>query len=436
MNLPAPEAEEDTPRGRLLGVSAIILSSSLMAFASGLTYTYIPIKLLSLGFEPWVAASMTPSVALGGLVGCFVTAPLLRMTGHARIFMLYYALIILSMIVVGLAESPFAWLAVRAFYGLGINGVFIVAQSWLHNSVTDAARGKVITAFYVGYVVALGAGAYFIGLISIEGNTIPMLSAGFVALALVPVALTRLPQPAPPEQVRVDIARVWRISPVGLAGMLAVGGLTMTLQGFTPIYMTKAGYPKADVGLMLLLMQIGLMFVQIPMGALSDRIDRRLVLIIVSAGGAAASIAAFSLEGAIGFLMLALLIALWNGFNETIYSVSSALANDRADPKDYVLLSATQMVAWSVSAFVFPLIATFIIQVLPIRSYMLICATVSILFGLFVLFRMRLRSEPASEQRESFQPVTAQVVYPGEFVHPEFQEEAAGKPGGADKSGS
>lgn len=402
-----------------VAVSSIMLSAALMALASGLTFAYIPIKLASLDFQPWVAASMTPALALGGLAGCIAVGPLLRLSGHARVFMLLYAMIIISMVIIAAVPSVVAWLFARALYGFGVNGMFIVAQSWLHDVSTDHNRGKTITTFYVSYVVALGFGAFTIRFIEIDGNLIPLIATLFVAIAMVPVGLTRLKQPAPPERVTVALRRVWHISPVGLAGMFAVGGMTMTLQSFAPIYANAEGFSKADVGLLMLLMQLGLLVIQIPMGLLSDRIDRRRVLLAVSVIASMAAGFSIYADGSYTLLWMVLVFAVWNGATETIYSVSSALANDRADPKDYVLLSSTQMIAWSISGFVVPLIATVAIQYLPLSVFMWMLVSISLCFGMFVLVRMRMTDAVEPGDREIFQTATAQVVYPGEFVHPE-----------------
>jgi MFS family permease len=116
-----------------------------------------------------------------------------------------------------------------------------------------------------------------------ETLTGPLLSVFFTTLAILPVSMTRLRTPSPPESVAVAIRTVWRISPVGLAGLLAVGGLTMLVQGFAPIYAAAENYSKDDVALLMFCMQFGMIAVQYPLGALSDRIDRRYVLILAAA---------------------------------------------------------------------------------------------------------------------------------------------------------
>lgn len=419
--------EVSTTRSRFLAVSGIILSSSLMAVASGLLFAFIPVKLLAMGFEPWVPAAMTPALALGGLVGCFATGPLLRISGHARVFMLMYALVIISMVTIAFFENPVAWMAARTGYGFAVNGIFIVAQSWLHHASTDAIRGKVISIFYVGYVVALGCGSFLVGYIDTSGNAVPILGSFFVAVAMLPVALTRLPQPEPPDRISVDIRKVWNISPVGMAGMMAVGGLTMVMQSISPIYAASVGFTTKEVGLLLLIMQLGLVAIQVPLGALSDRIDRRIVLAIVASGSILIPMVAYSSHGAMSLFILILLFTLWNGFNETIYSVSSALANDRADPGDYVMLSSTQMISWSLAAFVVPLIATFALAYLPVQSYMLVGVLIGVPFLAFVIYRMRVRNDVEAEDKDGFQPVTAQVAFPGDYSNPDaYEDEEAG----------
>jgi len=419
--------EEQSQSSRFLAVWAIILSSTIGAAASGLLFAYIPVKLLNLGFETWVAASMLPAVALGGLIGCFATGPLLRLSGHARVFMLLYAIIVISMVAIAYFEHPAAWLLARMGYGFAINGVFIVAQSWLHFASTDKIRGRVISVFYLGYVLALGLGSFMAGYLENTNNTIPILATAIIALAMIPVGLTRLPQPEAPDKIAVNMRRVWQISPVGLAGMFAVGGATMLMQSIAPIYTTKLGYGPKDVGLLLLFMQIGLIAIQMPMGALSDRIDRRIVLAIVSGCACVIAMVAFGTHGAVSLIPLILIFSLWNGFNETIYSVSSAIANDRADPADYVMLASTQMIAWSIAAFIVPTIGTVLLAFLPIQFFMPMGSLIVGTYLVFVIYRMRQRKDVILEDKESFQPVTAQVAYPGDYANPDAgEDEAAG----------
>ena len=170
----------------------------------------------------------------------------------------------------------------------------------------------------------------------------------------------------------------------------------------------------------------------LPLGWLSDRIDRRLVLLMVTAGASAIALFGFTSHGYLSFFVMALMFALWNGCNETLYSVSSALANDRADPSQYVMLSSTQMITWSLAAFIFPTIATIALPFLPIQTFMAFCGIIIMTYGLFVLYRIRKRSrEIPPGQRGTVLPGTALVVNPGDYSNPDaYEDENAGSSGG------
>ncbi len=395
-----------------IAMSGIILSMMLMAVASGLIYAYVPIKLKSLGFEPWVLASMVPATAFGGFIGCFATGWMLRISGHARVFMVLHTALLLSYLFLLVSDHPIIWLFGRAIYGLGAHGVFIVAQSWLHDATTDEKRGQVMSVLYVSFLFTLGVGSFWAGQIGVEGETILILAILFAAMAVFPVGLTKLPQPPLPDQVAVEIKRVWKISPVGLVGMFCVGGMTFTLVTFAPIYASELEFTPQKIGLLMMMMQIGLIVIQVPMGALSDKIDRRYVLLMVCGMAAVMAVIAIIFQSTLGFLMLALVFAIWVGANDTIYSVSSALANDRADPQHYVFLASTQMVAWSSGGFILPLLATGLLTFFPITIFMWVLLAVTIIFAAFVVYRI-IVGRPVPEDPDTSYVEVPPVVHPG-----------------------
>jgi len=198
----------------------------------------------------------------------------------------------------------------------------------------------------------------------------------------------------------------------------------MTLQSFAPIYAGTLEYTPSDIGILLFMMQLGLLVIQMPMGALSDRIDRRYILFIVATMSTVLGVVAIVTESNLNFLFLILMFALWSGSIETIYSVSSALANDRADPKHYVFLSSTLMIVWSFGAFIFPLTSTALLQFLPVKMFMWLLLSLSATFALFVLLRIFARKAVPQDEMENFQYATAQVVNTGEYYNPEIIAEA------------
>ncbi|MER8608214.1 MFS transporter [Mesorhizobium sp. M1233] len=392
-----------------IAIASILLSMALIAVGNGLMFAYIPVRLGAEGFDPTWAGLIVTGLSAGGLAGCILTGPLVRRVGHARVFMVLSALIVLSNAAVGAGPHPLPWIAARALYGFAICGLFIVAQSWLNDVVANAIRGRVMAIFYVAYVAGLGVGYSTLALIDIRAADAPLIGIAFTALSILPVGLTRLAQPPAPQAASVALGRAW--PPVGVAGMLAVGGLSMTISGFAPIHATAKGYSQADVALLLSAMPVGTLILQIPLGWISDRTDRRFVLIAASALAAAAGLFALGFDGG-ALAALLVIYVVWDGASESIYSLASAHAGDRAGKDDMVALSSSLLFAWSLSGFVVPGIVTGLSAVYGTQAFIYVAIVIATTYCLFVLWRVvMVRPVPATETG-SFAPMTAQAPLP------------------------
>lgn len=414
-----------------IAVASIILSVGLVAIGNGLMFAFIPLRLAAEGFSPTWAGAILTALAAGGMVGCFMTGHMVRRVGHARVFMTLTAIVILSNAFIGMMTEPYLWLGSRVLYGFAMNGLFIVAQSWLNDVLENNIRGRVMAIFYVTYVVALGLGSFSLRFIDIATNAAPMIGVVFAAVSIIPVGLTRLRPPPPPETASIALKLAWQVSPVGVAGMLAVGGLSMMVAGFAPIHATAAGLSQQDVALLMFAMPVGTILIQIPAGWISDRMDRRYVLVASSLLVIVGGILATRVDGGALIWMLAVYM-IWSGATEAIYSISSAHAGDRAHKGDLVALSSTMLFAWSLSGFLIPGGTTLLTAVFGTEAFMYVAIVVAVAFCAFVLWRIRLAEAPSSEETTDFAPLPAQVPLPAELAF--YPDETAEEPERTDES--
>ena len=398
-----------------MSVTSLIASMGMIAVGNGFLFAFIPLKLASAGFAPWVAGAMITAMSLGGVAGCFLTGYLVRRVGHARMFAAYAAVVNLTVLMIALETDATLWLISRVLYGFTVTGLFIVVQSWLNHAAENHWRGKAVAAFYMTYVLGIGLGSYLLSIVSLDGAEGPMLAVFFITMGILPVALTRLETPPPPASISIALRSVWKISPVGLMGMVAVGGLTLLVQGFTPIFAAAENYSQSDIALLMMLMQGGMILVQFPLGALSDKMDRRYVLIVACALISAGAALATTLPGA-SLVILILVFAIWAGATETIYSVANAHANDRADPEYYVSLSSTMLVVWSVAGFVIPGLATALTPVLGPTAFMYLTVVIALGYAAFVAWRLTRRDAVPLEEQETHQQLSAQAPVSAELA--------------------
>jgi MFS family permease len=413
------DRQTDTPAtgegaSSLVAVASIIVSMGLVAVGNGLMFAYIPVRLGMSGFEPTWAGLILTGLSAGGIAGCLLTGRLVTRVGHARAFMIFSALIVLSNALVGAGIDPVLWIAARALYGFAICGMFIVAQSWLNDAVANRVRGRVMAIFYVTYIVGLGVGSWVMGLLDIGAAAPALVGIAFTAVSILPIGLTRLPPPPPPEAASVAFARAWSISPVGVAGMLAVGGLSMMIAGFAPIHATASGYSQGEVATLMFAVPLGTLIFQLPLGWISDRTDRRYVLVAAAFIVVIAGIVAAIVDGG-PLLTMILIYMIWSGAAESIYSLSSAHANDRATKDDLVVLSSTMLFVWSVSGFVVPGIGTALTAVYGTQAFMAVAVVIAAAYSVFVAWRIARNTRVPQEETGNFAPMTAQVPLPVEL---------------------
>jgi MFS family permease len=409
-----------------IAIASVVVAMALIAIGNGLMFAYIPVRLGVAELPPTWAATILTSLSAGGMAGCLLTGRIVRRVGHARAFMVMSALIVLSNAAVGAGPYPLVWVGARALYGFAICALFIVSQSWLNDAVGNHIRGRVMAMFYVAYVVGLGVGSYLLSFVDINTSQAPMVGIVFTALSILPVGMTRLRPPPPPESASVAFLRAWRISPVGIAGMLAVGGLSMMISGFAPIHATAKGYSQQEVATLMFAMPLGTLLFQIPFGWISDRTDRRYVLIAAALLVLLAGLAAHAVDGAALALVIVVYVV-WSGAGESIYSISSAHANDRAGRDDLVTLSSSMLFAWSVSGFIVPGIGTVLTAAYGTQSFMYLAIAIAVVFGLFVIWRVWTSRPVEADSMSGFAPMTAQAPLPVDLAFSPDGDEPASR---------
>jgi MFS family permease len=395
----------------LVAIASVVVSMALVAIGNGLMFAYIPVRLGAEGVDPTWAGLIVTGLSAGGIAGCLLTGPLVRRVGHARAFMVLSALIALSNAAIGAGPHTLLWMAARALYGFAICGLFIVAQSWLNDAVPNAIRGRVMALFYIAYIAGLGVGYFTLAMIDIRSAAAPLIGIAFTALSILPVGMTRLAQPPPPIAASVALRQAWNVSPVGLAGMLAVGGLSMSIAGFAPIHATAKGYSQADVALLMASMPLGTLILQFPLGWLSDRTDRRYVLVGAATLAVVAGLAALGFDGG-PLALLIVVYLLWDGASETVYSLASAHAGDRASKEELVALSSSLLFAWSLSGFVVPGIVTGLSAVYGTQAFIYVSVALAFAYALFVAWRVVASRAVPSAETGDFAPMTAQAPLP------------------------
>lgn len=336
----------------ILPVRSLLIAIFVMMAGSGFLSTLIGLRLERAGSGTMVIGLVASAYFAGLVVGALRAGGVVRRVGHIRAFAAFVALLSASTLTYALLQQPGLWTALRFVDGLCVAGVFICVESWLNDRAKPEARGTVLA----WYMVSLYSGQALGQLILRSGGSAPQIPFEFasilITLAIIPVCLTRAAAPPLEDAASLSLKRLFKASPLGVAGAAITGLLLGAFYGLAAIYARRIGLSLADTSTFMMTVILGGVALQWPLGRLSDRFDRRLIII----GGFALTLGvslALALRPS-GALLLALGFA-FGGLSFALYPLSVAHANDRLLPSERVTASAQLVLLYSVGAALGPI---------------------------------------------------------------------------------
>lgn len=380
----------------------VLLGVASAQVAQGLLGPLIPLLLL----EQHVATSHIGMVAsahsAGFLLGSLYCPRIIARLGHSRSFVAFAVLAADAILLMAMWQSPLGWAVLRAISGAAYAGMCIVAESWLNARADNASRGRVFALYMVA---SWGGGLAGPLILSVTPPSVLLIAgAGMAyATALLPVALSQPASATTNAHTRMGLLALFRVSPVGWACGIAAGLANSTFHALSPVYLQSLGHSAATVGLFAVAANVAGLVIQMPAGALSDRIGRRPVALLALLGSAAAAIG-FLLVGAAPIPMLLVLGAMLSGMAAPLYGLGAGLTNDRLDSGDAVAAAGALLLAWSVGATIGPFAGGLVMERLGPPGLFIYLVAVFAGMASFTVWRMMLRAEVPRDRRTAFAP--------------------------------
>ncbi|WP_027132417.1 MFS transporter [Geminicoccus roseus] len=387
--------------GPYTAVIAVVIGAALLQFANALFAILLPVRLTLAEASPVVVGLIGTAYGTGFLFGCALGPHLVRRVGHIRAFAALAAACALVAMAFAATLSPWLWTLLRFLMGVVLAGLFVIVEAWLAAATPKDARGGVI-AFYLVTIkaaVVLAQTSFALG-VPTAPVWIGLAVAGFIA-ALIPVTLTRTSEPPMPTEFGFRLAELWRTAPAAVVGVMGAGLINGAVPALLPVWGDQIGIGVSLPVILLSAMQAGSLLVQWPLGRLSDRIDRRWVIVACLAGVAGFSgiLAAFPPTGQPALLVLFLLLG---GVALSFYGICAAHAADQVQPGGMTRLASGMLFIWAVGAASGPLIAAKLMEITGPSGLFLFCGGVTGGVAGFVLWRMTRRAAVPPEERPGF----------------------------------
>jgi MFS family permease len=380
----------------------LLVTAGILIGGNGLQGTFIALRASQEGFSTSLIGFVGAGYSIGFAIGCIYVTRVLRAIGHIRTFSAMAAIASASAIAMVLLIDPVFWFAMRLVAGICFASLFATVESWLNASVTNANRARTLSIYRLVDLGSVTAAQYVIPGVGIGGFEIFAFIAMALSLSLVPISLADRSSPTVPEAIRFDVKKLWNISPLATVGCIVVGLTNAAFRNLGPIYAHDIGLSITAIASFMSAGIVGGVVLQYPLGIYSDRLDRRLVILVATLGSTLAALYLAFFAGGDEWRNL-VGIFIFGAFAMPLYSLCSAHANDHAGEGEHALVSAGMLFFWSCGAIIGPLFASVLLQFFGPQALFLYTAVVLVAFMAYTVLRMSARpAVPAGARHSRF----------------------------------
>lgn len=386
---------------------ALLLGVLLLMIGNGLQGTALGLRGSAEGYSAQTMSFVMSAYFAGFLIGSRVTPGLIQRVGHVRVFAALGSLISAAFILYAAIPVPVSWAIMRLIVGICFSGVYVVAESWLNDSSTNETRGQTLSLYLIVQMVGIISAQGIANIADPEGYTLFVIMSVLVSVAFAPILLSVSPAPVFQISTPMSLKRLFEVSPLGMVGIFLLGGVFSATFGMSAVFGSEAGLSVAQTTTFIALIFFGGMVVQYPVGWLSDKLDRRLLIIgTTTIGVAAIFLLSPFLEDVLVLYVLALIIG---GVTNPLYSLLIAYTNDYLEPADMTSASGGLLFVNGLGAIAGPLIIGWMMNRFGPMSYFVYLATLMGMIAIYALYRMTQRAGVAVNETSAYTAILPQA---------------------------
>jgi MFS family permease len=397
-------------------VGVLLLAVAILSVGHGLHGSLVGVRAQAENFDAATTGLIMSGYFAGLLASSSVTPRIVQSVGHIRVFAAFASVVSTAVMLIPLWVNPVWWFLMRFVAGLCTSGLFIVCESWLNSASTNQNRGRLLSVYMIVTYASMGLGQFLLNVTDTSGFSRFIIVSALLSLALVPLTLLPSETPNLAGTRKVSLREIYRASPLAIVACFASGLAQSAFFSMGAVYGLMQGLSLPLISIMLALPPLAVILSQFPAGLLSDRYDRRTIVMIMSA--VAAGIAALSIPAAaISGIALIGLYTLFGAVALPIYSLVIAHANDHLDKEQMLGASGKLVLLYGMGAMAGPSVAGEFMQRLGTAGFMTYMVVIYVIMTAHALWRRTqrpesLKSMPGELMKVSpvSTPVAAQAV--------------------------
>ena len=395
---------------------ALFFGFALISLGHGLQGTLIGVRSVLEGFSFFSAGLIIAGYYVGYLTGALTIPIFLQRVGHIRVFAALASLASIAILLHSVFVHPYSWMFIRILTGVSLSGIYVIMESWLNEKSTNQTRGQLLSVYMIITFVFVGAGQFLLNLGDPAKVDLFILVSILLSFALLPILLSSTEQPNSESPKYFSLKEFYLVSPLGFVGALATGLSHSAVFGYGAIYASSINLTIFEVSLYMTIITSAGALSQWPIGYISDRIDRRVILVGVSF--IASGLSLFFIFA--NFMPLPLFLLITGLFSIAclpMYSLAVAHTNDFLQPNEIVSASATFGILIGIGSIIGPLVVSSFMEILGPVGFYIYLFIIHGLLGLFGLYRMTQRTKPRDLESQ-YNPLPRNISPAGMEMNP------------------
>lgn len=377
----------------LKSITSPLLSLAIVMVAVGLFSTFVPLRLTLDGYSPFIIGSATSAYFAGLVIGSVRTEKFIASVGHIRTFAAFASITCAISIIMGMKVDAALWISMRFLMGFFTSGLFIVIESWLLMVGGKDKKGTILSFYMIAFYAAQSGGQFLLNVASPESHIPFSLASLFIALSVVPVALTKHKSPSLDKPSLLSPLKLFKISAYGITSAFSSGLIMGAFFGLAPVFAHSVGMGTSEVARYMGYTILGGFILQWPIGRLSDILNRRSVISGVSFITAILGML-IALASHISVDILYILSIIFGGLSFTMYPLSISYTNDFLDPKDLIAATGGLLLSYGVGCVIGPMLAPVVMSVLGPAGLYIYFSFIAMLVGLMGIMKVSRKKEP------------------------------------------
>ncbi|WP_299882090.1 MFS transporter [uncultured Sulfitobacter sp.] len=406
---------------------ALLLGMCLLMVGNGMQGTLLGIRGALEDFTTFEMSIVMSAYFVGFLGGSRMAPGMIRRVGHVRVFAALASLISAVMILYPTFPNIIVWTAGRVLIGFCFSAVYVVAESWLNNAADNSNRGKALSLYMIVQTLGIVIAQALLLTADPSGFILFVIPSVLVSLAVTPILLSITPTPAFDTTKPMSLRELAGFSPLGCVGMFLLGGVFSAQFGMASVYGAEAGLSVVQISTFVATFFVGAVVLQFPIGWISDRMDRRALIVVVSLIGLAGSAIGMVMGHVFSLLLVSAFVV--GGMSNPLYSLLIAHTNDFLEHDDMAAASGGLIFINGLGAILGPMITGWIMgTAIGPAGFYLFTGILFVMLAAYAAYRSTQRKSVAVEDTSNYFPIlpsatAVAVEYAQEYVIETEQEE-------------